>query len=123
MEIYAEKLSERRLLSRAIWAGMFLMAGAVFLADSLGYLPTFGNAGPWHWVALGAGGLFLLGALVRTVSTDRRGLPTGELILGIALIFVGASAIFGVRLDDWRQWWPIILIVLGLMGLLRAIRS
>lgn len=106
------------VLGRIVWGAVLIFAGLIFLTNELGYLPTSRSADPWHWIMLGAGGLFLLEALIRTVSVDLRGPDVGRLILGLVLVGIGASTVFGVAIS-WN-WWPIILIVIGLSMLLRT---
>jgi hypothetical protein len=112
---------ERRssdVLGQVVWAAILVFAGLVFLADNFGYLPGVREADPWEWIMLGAGGLLLLESLIRLISPDFQGPATGRLILGLILLALGASAIFGVNLS--AAWWPVIIIVIGVSLLMRG---
>jgi hypothetical protein len=105
-------------INRVVWAALLMMAGVVLLADQLGKLPSYPNAGAWDWIMLGAGAVLLLAELVRAVSGDY-GRPSGWiLIAGVALIGVGASAVFGVSM---ALLWPAALIAVGIVLLARNI--
>lgn len=96
-------------ISGAFWAGVLILAGLVFMADNLGYLPEVGNADAWHWIAFGAGVALFLEALVRTFSPDHARPVTGRFIFSGILIVIGASGIVGTETT-----WPLILIVAGI---------
>ncbi len=96
-------------ISGAFWAGILILAGLIFLADNMGYLPKIGNAQVWHWIVFGAGIALLLEALVRTLSPDYARPVTGRFILSGVLIVVGASGIINTELT-----WPLILVVIGI---------
>ena len=106
-------------LGRVVWGAILMYAGLVLLADQTGYLPTSRNADWWSWIMLGAGGLFLLEALIRVVSVDLHGPDLGRLILGLVLLAFGASAVFGVT-NPWA-WWPVIPILIGVSLLFRGL--
>jgi hypothetical protein len=94
------------------------MAGVVLLADQLGKLPSYHNAGAWDWIMLGAGAVLLLAELVRAVSGDY-GRPSGwMLIAGVVLMGLGASAVFGL---SEALLWPAALIAVGIVLLVRNI--
>ncbi len=96
-------------ISGAFWAGILILAGLIFLADNMGYLPQIGNAEVWHWIAFGAGLALLLEALVRTLSPDHARPTTGRFILSGVLIVVGASGVISTEIT-----WPLILVVVGI---------
>lgn len=115
--------SDRRrtgdLLGRSILAGILLYAGLILLADNFGWLPVARDAEVWHWIMLGAGGLLIVEALVRAISPDLRGPDVGRIIIGLILLSIGGSAVFGLTLS--AAWWPVILIIVGISMLIRAI--
>lgn len=103
-------------INRVVWAGLLVMAGLVLFANQLHMLPSYHNAGPWDWIMLGAGGVLLLGELVRGVSGEY-GRPVGwALIAGVALMGFGASRVFGVSSS---LLWPAALIAFGVVLLVR----
>jgi hypothetical protein len=106
-------------LRRVVWGAIFIYAGLVLLADQTGYLPASREAGWWEWIMLGAGGLFLLEALIRVVSVDLHGPSLGRLILGVVLLVLGSSAVFGVTIP--MSWWPVVPILIGLSLLFRGL--
>lgn len=106
---YAGEKFRRDPISGAFWAGILIMAGLIFLADNMGYLPKIGNAEPWHWIAFGAGLALLLEALARTLSPDHARPVIGRFILGGVLLVIGASGIVNTEIT-----WPLILVVVGL---------
>lgn len=105
---YAGEKFRRDPISGAFWAGVLIMAGLIFLADNLGYLPQVGNAEVWHWIVFGIGVAMLLEALVRTLSPDYARPVTGRFIWSGVLIVVGASGVISTEIT-----WPLILVVVG----------
>jgi hypothetical protein len=112
-------------LSGVVWGAIIVWAGLVLLAGSLGVLPTArgpevpgalpGRLEPWTVIFIGAGVILLIEAAVREViPTYRR--PVGGTVI-LALIFLGIG--FG----NWIGWnviWPLILIAIGVLILLRG---
>jgi hypothetical protein len=113
----------RDLMSGMFWAAMLILAGAVLLADNLRLLPVVGSARPWDWIMLGAGGLMLFFAFIQSISPDL-GRPSGFwTIVGIVLVVFGSRNIFFPTMNiSFSNWWPVILIVIGLGALSRAFR-
>ncbi len=112
--------------SRLFWAALLILAGTIFLASSIGILPRYGSADSWDWIMLGAGGLLLINTLIRTVSPSLRRPSMFWTVVGIVLVILGASAVFSIDIMsrmELKQWWPAILILLGLSGLISAIRG
>lgn len=111
----------RDTLSRIIVASILIYAGLIFLASTTGYLPRLENATEWSWIMLGAGGLFLLEGVIRAISIDQAEPHLFKLIGGVVLIGLGAGPIFGLNLS--ANWWPIILIIIGISALARGLRK
>jgi hypothetical protein len=107
-------------LGRFTFAGILIMAGLIWLADGLNLLPQLGEAQVKDWIFLGAGGLLLLEGVLRVFSPDGYGPSTWRMIVGIVLLGLGASAVFGISLST--SWWPIILIIMGISALGRGFR-
>jgi len=101
-------------ISSAFWAGVFILAGLIILANNRGYMPEVGNAEVWHWIAFGAGVALFLEALVRTLSPDYARPVTGRFIFSGILMVIGSSGIIGTEIT-----WPLILVVVG-VGILLA---
>jgi hypothetical protein len=125
-----EKVEERDRLSTLVWAAILIWAGVVFLAINQGWLeqlnlPTsiLSNLMPgglhlfepsaWSLIALGAGVILLLEALVRFLVPAYRRHLGGNLI--VAAVFIGLG------LGNWYGWeivWPLILIAVGVVVLI-----
>ncbi len=69
----------------------------------------------WAYFLVGLGGVFLFEALLRAFSAEgRRGL-SGRLTAGLVLAIIGGSYLVG-----FMDWWPLILIAVGLVVLVSA---
>ena len=104
---YEEKIRSSPL-SSAIWAAVLIWAGLVFMAETLGYLPQVGEAGPWNWIFFGAGVLVLLEVIVRTVSPEYARPVTGRVIWAGILMIIGLSGVTSIAIT-----WPLILLLVG----------
>jgi hypothetical protein len=102
-------------LSAAIWAGILVWAGLVFLADNLGLLARIERLDAWGLIFIGAGLLVLLEVVVRSLIPDYRRPVTGTLIFGIILLGIGLGDVIG-----WGAIWPVVLIIIGLSILVRG---
>jgi hypothetical protein len=98
------------------WASVLIWAGLVFTADSMGWLPELGHAGPWNWVFFGAGLLVLGGALWRGFSPAYRRSPVGYYVSAAVLIIIGLSGFIAVRIT-----WPVVLLAVGVILLATAL--
>lgn len=105
-----------------IWAGIVFLVGNTNGWAALGKgLPGIAGqylkqAGPWELLALGAGLIFLAEVLVRILVPEYRRPVFGTLIFSLFLIGLGTSAFF-----NWEIFWPVALVALGLVILLRAV--
>ncbi len=107
-EITSQK-EDRKRVDAIYWAGVFIWAGLVFGADSLGILPQVGAASAWSWVFFGAGLYALVGNFFRASSPDWPA-PTGwDYIWAAILLIIGLGGIFNVDVA-----FPVILMVVGL---------
>jgi hypothetical protein len=102
-------------LSAAIWAGILVWAGLVFLADNLGLLARIEHLDAWGLIFVGAGLLVLLEVVVRSLVPDYRRPVTGTLIFGIILLGIGLGDLIG-----WGVIWAVVLIIIGLSILVRG---
>ncbi|MBN1122355.1 MAG: hypothetical protein JXJ17_14870 [Anaerolineae bacterium] len=105
--------------SSIFWAALLIVAGAVLLAWNMGMLPA--GTEPWDWIMLGAGGLLLLKALIRVILPNVSGPSIFNIIAGCVLIGIGLGNTFGLDIS-FEQWWPVILIAIGLTALGSAFR-
>jgi hypothetical protein len=102
-------------LSAAVWAGILVWAGLVFLADNLGLLIRVERLDAWGLIFIGAGLLVLLEVVVRLLVPTYRRPVTGTLIFAIILLGIGLGNLIG-----WGVIWPVVLIIVGLSILVRG---
>ena len=69
----------------------------------------------WSVIALGAGLILFIEAIIRTIVPAYRGSTGGNYFLAAIFIVIGLNGIFG-----WNLVWPFILIGLGLAALANA---
>jgi hypothetical protein len=69
----------------------------------------------WAWFLVGLGGIFLLEALFQAFSAEGRRRNSGRLTAGLILAIIGGSYLIG-----FMEWWPLILIAVGLVVLVSA---
>lgn len=106
-EMTSEKETRKRI-DAMYWAGVFIWAGLVFGADSLGILPQIGAASAWSWVFFGAGLYALAGNFYRASSPDWPAPTAWDYIWAALLLIFGLGGIFNVDVA-----FPVILIVIG----------
>jgi len=107
-----EEKWRRDPLSAAVWAGILIWAGLVWLAINLKLL----DVDAWSLIFLGAGLLVLLEAAVRLLVPAYRRPVAGTFILGVVLLGIGLGILVGVELV-----WPFVVIVIGVGLLLRGL--
>jgi hypothetical protein len=115
-------------LSSLAWALILIWAGLVFLAANLGWLDQievqfsmpegfeFLGLGTWSVIALGAGIILFVEAIIRTFVPAYRSSTGGSFFLAAIFIGIGLSGIFG-----WQLVWPLVLIGLGLSAVASAL--
>ena len=128
-----EKVEERDALSTVVWAAILIWAGVVFLAQNQGWLERISLPGSilsnllphgfdmfepsvWSLIALGAGVILLLEAIVRLLMPSFRRHVLGTLIVAAVFIGIGLGNWFG-----WEIIWPMILIGIGIVVLIRGL--
>jgi hypothetical protein len=104
--------------SRRAFSGIFpglllILLGVLFFLTTQG---TLSWNRWWQYFLVGLGAIFLIEAIVRYATGSERGFSLGRIIAGLVLISVGASFLFNMV-----TWWPIILIVVGLVILVAAL--
>jgi hypothetical protein len=80
--------------------------GVVFLLSNMGFLYWHNW---WAYFILGIGVIFILESIIRSAIPKYRCGVAGKLIGGIILVTVGGIFIYGAR-----DWWPLIIIAIGL---------
>ena len=91
---------------------ILILLGVLFLLTEMDII-SWGDW--WAWFLVGLGAIFLLEALLRGFAVEGRRGISGRLTAGLILIIVG-----GAHLIGFGQWWPLILIAVGLVVLLSA---
>ncbi|MBN2378905.1 hypothetical protein JXM67_03785 [candidate division WOR-3 bacterium] len=84
-----------------VWIGVFFL---------LRYTDVIPDENWWAYLLLGFGGIFLLGGVVRLFIARFRYRGLGMLVPGIVLSAVGM-----VFITDKVAWWPLILVVVGVV--------
>ncbi len=106
----------RKRIEAIYWASVFVWAGLIFGADSLGFLPEIGQSDAWSWVFLGAGAFATLGNLYR-VGTPNYPNPTAwDWVWGGIFIILGLGGFIAFNIS-----WPLILILIGVAILVSAL--
>ncbi len=113
-----EEKARRDPLSAMFWAGFLILAGLIYLANNMNFLPQVGSAEAWDWIMVCGGGLLLLLAFIRSVSPDYARPVGGNVILGAILVAIGLGEII-----DSDLIWPILLMVGGVLLLINAMRG
>jgi hypothetical protein len=92
-----------------IGGAVFLIwIGAMFLARNLGALPEDDRF--WMIGFLGAGGIVLIGVVLRLLIPEYRRPIGGSLVFAAALIGVG----IGFGIGNWSIIGPLVLVAIGL---------
>jgi len=91
---------------------ILILLGVLFLLTEMDRISW---ADWWAYFLVGLGGIFLLEALLRAGSAEgRRGLG-GRLVAGLILAIIG-----GAHLIGFEEWWPLVLIAVGIVVLVSA---
>mgnify|MGYP001026686141 FL=1 len=70
----------------------------------------------WQWFIVGLGGIFILDRLIRYTSPVHRRPMLGRILVGLILICIGVSLIYGVE-----TWWPLIVVIVGVAFIIYGI--
>ena len=94
---------------------VLILLGVLFLLTEMGRI---GWVDWWAYFLVGLGAIFLLEAFFRVFSAEGRRGAGGKVIAGLILVVIG-----GAHLVGFEEWWPLILIAVGvgvlISGLLR----
>jgi hypothetical protein len=113
----ASEKAQRKRIDAIYWAGVFIWAGLVFGADSLGALPQIGQAGAWSWIFAGAGLYALLGNIFRASAVDWPSPTMWDYTWAAILLIIGA----GGFVSSVDVAFPIILVVMGVAVLVNTL--
>jgi len=103
-------------LASARWAAILIWAGLALLAENLNMLASFETLEAWDLILAGAGLILLLEVAARLLVPSYRRAVTGATIIGVVLLALGLGEALEVSLV-----WPLILIAIGLIVLLRGL--
>ncbi|MFQ6016474.1 MAG: hypothetical protein ACE5NP_13645 [Anaerolineae bacterium] len=92
---------------------ILILAGGVFFLVTNQTL-TWDTA--WGYFLLGVGVILLLEVLIRYTMPEYRRPIFGRLIFGVILVLIGGSGIVGIE-----EWWPLLLIVIGVLVIIGAL--
>jgi len=110
-----EEKWHRDPLAAARWAGILIWAGLALLAENLGLLARFETLDAWDIIFAGAGLIVLLEVVVRLLMPSYRRPVTGSVIAGVVLLAIGLGNALGVSIV-----WPLVLIAIGVIVLVRG---
>jgi hypothetical protein len=94
---------------------ILILFGILFLLATRHYIHWYDW---WAYFLLGLGAIFILDFIVRSVTARGQQVQNGKLVAGAILMAIGAAHIFGMV-----SWWPLILIVVGLVLLLGSLKK
>ncbi len=112
-------------LSGLVWGLIIVWAGLVLLADNLGFFRGLRGADvpvplsrfePWSLIFIGAGIVILIESAIRLVAPSYRRPIAGNIIMAVVFLGIGFGNLVG-----WNVIWPVILIVVGGLILVRAL--
>jgi hypothetical protein len=112
MQEINEQVEERKLIKAIYWAGVFIWAGLVFGADSLGVLPIIGEVDAWSWIFSGAGLYALLIGMIRIISPDWSTPTLPDYLWTAFMLTIGLGSILNVDIAV-----PVILVIIGVVVL------
>ena len=103
-----------RTISGIGWGLVFILIGILVFADNKGWLQ--GGVG-WLYFVIGLGGIFIIGFLARVwANQSNRWISFGGLVVGVCLVYIGAAFLYG-----FGDWWPLVLIPVGVGILVKAL--
>ena len=90
-------------LSGVFFGLIIILVGVLWLLNTQDHI-----TGWWPWFLVGLGSIFILERLIRYITPAYRRPMFSRILIGVILICIGASFIFGLE-----AWWPLIVIVIG----------
>ncbi len=91
---------------------ILILLGVLFLLTEMDIISW---ADWWAWFLVGLGSIFLLESLLQAVSTEGRRGIRGRVTAGLILMIIGGAYLVG-----FYDWWPLILIAVGIVVLVSA---
>jgi hypothetical protein len=100
---------EKKFFDGVFLGGLLLLAGLVFVLDSIGSLPNVGRGDAWSWLFLVAGLYGFVLVYVRATTKFYRPSTWWDYVFSGFLLLVGIGGFSGVDL-----FWPLVILLLGM---------
>ncbi|UCH27598.1 MAG: hypothetical protein JSV66_08175 [Trueperaceae bacterium] len=104
-----EPKEEKKFFDGVFLGGLLLLAGLVFVLDSIGSLPRLGQGDAWTWLFLTAGLYGFVLIYVRSTTKLYRPATWWDYVFAGFLLLVGIGGFSGVEL-----FWPLVILLLGM---------
>lgn len=107
-----EEMREKRgrdPLRGLFWGLVLILVGVLFFINQQGTEWDM----LWKYLLIGLGAIFIVDGLAHFAMPAHRDGQLGRFIPGVILLFVGLAFLY-----NFSQWWPIILIAVGVIILL-----
>lgn len=101
-------------ISSIFWGLILVVLGGSLYLSARGLV---GWGAWWAYFLLGLGCIFVIEWVLRLAMPAYRRAGMGKLVTGLILACIGAANIFSLR-----PWWPLILVVLGIVVVISGIR-
>jgi len=109
-----ESIKPKQEYPPKITGGLILiLLGVLFLMSEMGRVSW---TDWWAYFLVGLGAIFLLEGLIRAFSAEGRRSAWGRLVAGLILVVIGGSHLIG-----FEEWWPLVLIAVGVGVLISAL--
>jgi hypothetical protein len=96
------------------WGLFLILVGGLFLAGNKGWLD---QGSVWSYFAIGLGTILVIGFFVRYFGIlANRWSGVVDLIAGLALVLIGIASLYG-----FGDWWPLVLLAIGIGILVKGI--
>ncbi len=92
------------------WGLLLILVGVLFFVNQQGYVEWDTL---WKYLLIGLGAIFIIDGLTRSFHPSYPSTGLSKYIPGIILILVGIAFLF-----NFSQWWPLILIAVGVLLLI-----
>ena len=101
---------QRKPLSGLFWGLLLITLGILFFGKNQGWLS---DSNWWQYLLIGIGGCFILDGLINLAIAQPTAEIAGKFIPGVILVCIGVGFIY-----DFDMWWPLILVIAGVVILL-----
>ncbi|HNR67219.1 MAG TPA: hypothetical protein PKN04_00880 [bacterium] len=93
---------------------IFILAGGLIFADQHHFLQT----GWLWWLVFLIGVLLLTASVAQLLFSKKHNLSVAQMIWGPVFIAIGGS-----KISFFARWWPLILVVTGILLIIVSIRK